>query len=261
MSKRISRIKNLKLKKFVLIAALAISLIVIYTFKFVTKSDPAIPVITVKFAEKGTSNIYEAELEIHRDELGAAYVILPEKVQNAYASKFYKAVTNDEASPFSEGDDLLNSNGMPNTELVKPSDAIVESTKPEENIVNNSNTNTIVESGKTENENTNETLTQNIVSNETSNNETNTINENTINNTISNTVTNTTNTVTENTIVTNSVDTNTVSDEESQAENNIVENVVQQARLDDGVSSRANDTRSEEENTISENTVNENRIK
>lgn len=265
MSKRISRIKNLKLKKFVLIAALAISLIVIYTFKFVTKSDPAIPVITVKFAEKGTSNIYEAELEIHRDELGAAYVILPEKVQNAYASKFYKAVTNDEASPFSEGDDLLNSNGMPNTELVKPSDAIVESTKPEENIVNNSNTNTIVESGKTENENTNETLTQNIFSNETSNNETNTINENTINeniinNTISNTVTNTTNTVTENTIVTNSVDTNTVSDEESQSENNIVENVVQQARLDDGVSSRANDTRSEEENTISENIVNENRV-
>lgn len=243
MSKRKSRIKNLKLKKLILIAIIAISLIVIYTFRFITKSEPTVPTLTAKFTEKGTSSVYESDLEIHRDETGSAYIILPEKVQNAYASQFYKSVTVDPLNTFSGKDvtfeevdkttDSENNTNSSNTTNVANNTV----THTETNTIINTNQNILVENSQTA-----EKDSQDANKDETTDENTNTI-QNT-------TVTNTTN---ENIESNDTDNTNTTT--------NTIASLVEQASLDEiSVENTVGANSKAIENTVSNNSVSDENV-
>ena len=266
------RITN-RAKLVITVALIAICLLVMHKFEFLTKSEEVITT-NVKFIEYGTENSMNADLELLTDENNNSYIELPENVNGYIAKKYY--IYSDEIVDLEELKKQKDESNTSNENVVVNNDS-TPTNIIDDNDVNQTpnnelnNTNTIV--NETQEKEEKEEITNTIentnvedkaeISNEvdTIEDNTNTIVENII-------VEENTNSTTENKIVENRVEnkttTNTVVENNNTISNATVEeikNEVTNTTINEGVENKVvENTTSNFENTIDENKVVEEKV-
>ena len=140
---KINRIHKNRKRNFVIVMIIAICLIIMYKFNFLTKSESTVPLTSVKFNEYGSENSVLQDLELYEED-GLYYVILPEKVNGIYAKKYYKI---DEMQVTEENTTIENTeeNNIEEKNENQVSNDIVNETTNEAANDNNTEVNNIVE--------------------------------------------------------------------------------------------------------------------
>ena len=194
MSKRNlkKKIDKNKIRNTAIVLVIALFMIVVYKFGFLTRTDPTAPTVTAVFKERGTEKTpLTSNLTINQDAAGKYYVVLPDKV-NAYKAVRYVKTAEEpgRSAP------VIDDQGLDSVEDKNIPDSDEDSNEP-------------VDGKKS-------SAPQNIDKNDSNSNETNTVGGNDTN-TISNTVENVSKT---------EENTNTVQNEtEEKIENNNIKQV------------------------------------
>ena len=277
MSRRNKKLNKNRIRNVIIVAIIAVFLIVVYRFGFLTKTEP---VVTAVFTEQGTERTpLTASLTINQDTDGRYYVLLPDKVQSYKTSRFIKNATEEDeeetegesGGPRSVEEPQGTTRSLEPTRSI-PSETVVDKNDIQDSEVENTNTESIVENIVVEesNKKSSESNEENILEN------TNTVletrkaksgeeaNENVVENTtkgtenVSNEISNT---VAENTVETQNTVGNTVKedDKNDKKEENVVNEISNTVdttnTVENTIANEVNETKIE--NTISNTTVDE----
>ena len=182
------KMRRKRIEKLIVIAILAIFMIAVYRFVFLTKTNPVDPTVTAIVKEVGAERSpLTTNLTINEDENGEYYIIIPEKVKSYLVSKFVRddeddTTSNTQSNTISD-ENIIQTSTSPvaeeNTNTLELTENTIESDEIQENTISNIIANEISETQNTTEENVIQSETENIVQNtiEEDNTITNIVNE------------------------------------------------------------------------------------